>query len=83
MDRLETCIDTLRMVAEQSDNPNFIVVTKRLINEFVNAEIPGGRPSIERLAQAIEVAEAEKRQGEDWTVAKEYVCSLLQRPSVT
>ena len=83
MDRLETCIDTLRMVAEQSDNPNFIVVTRRQINEFVNAEIPGGRVSIERLARAIEVAEAEKRQDEDWTVAKEYVRSLLQRARVT
>jgi hypothetical protein len=84
MDRLETCIDTLRMVAEQSDNPNFIVVTRKRINEFVNAEIPGGRVSIERLARAIEVAEAEKRrQDEDWTAAKEYVRSLLQRARVT
>jgi hypothetical protein len=83
MDQLETCIDTLRMVAEQSDNPNFIVVTRKRINEFVNAEIPGGRVSIERLARAIEVAEAEKRQDEDWTVAKEYVRSLLQRARVT
>jgi hypothetical protein len=82
MDRLETCIDTLRMVAEQSDNPNFILVTRRRINEFVNTEIPGGRVSIERLARAIEVAEAEKRH-EDWTVAKEYVRSLLQRARVT
>ena len=82
MDRLEACIDRLRMLAEQSDNPNFIVVTRRRINEFVNTEIPGGRASIERLAQAIEAA-AEKRQGEDWTVAKEYVCSLLQRPGAT
>ena len=83
MDPLETCIDTLRMVAEQSDNPNFIVVTRRRINEFVNAEIPGGRVSIERLARAIEVAEAEKRRDEDWTAAKEYVRSLLQRARVT
>ena len=83
MDQLETCIDTLRMVAEQSDNPNFIVVTRRRINEFVNAEIPGGRVSIERLARAIEVAEAEKRRDEDWTAAKEYVRSLLQRARIT
>ena len=83
MDQLETCIDTLRMLAEQSDNPNFIVVTRRRINEFVNTEIPGGRVSIERLARAIEVAEVEKRQHEDWTVAKEYVRSLLQRARVT
>ena len=83
MDQLETCIDTLRMVAEQSDNPDFILVTRRRINEFVNTEIPGGRVSIERLARAIEVAEAEKRQDEDWTVAKEYVRSLLQRARVT
>ena len=77
VDRLGTCIDKLRVLAEQSDNPNFIV-TKRWINEFVHGEVPGGRPTIERLAQAIEVAEAEKRQGEDWTIAKEYVRYLLR-----
>ena len=72
MDRLGTCIDKLRVLAEQSDNPNFIV-TKRRINEFVHGEVPGGRPTIERLAQAIEVAEAEKRRRLDYS---ERVCSL-------
>jgi hypothetical protein len=78
MDRLGTCIDKLRVLAEQSEAPD-VIVNKSRINEFVHGEVPGGRASIERLAQAIEIAEAEKRQGEDWTIAREYVRYLLQK----
>jgi hypothetical protein len=35
------------------------------------------RPSLERLSDAIEREEAEKRQGEDWSIAKDYVHSRL------
>jgi hypothetical protein len=79
MDRLRTCVDILRVLAKQADNPNSIFVAERRINEYVHGEIPGGRVSLERLAEAIELEEAEKRQGEDWTIAKEYIRSLLQR----
>jgi len=79
MDRLRTCMDILRVLAKQSNNPNSIFVAERRINEYVHGEIPGGRASIERLAQAIELEEAEKRQGEDWTIMKAYVRSLLQK----
>ena len=81
MDRLRICVDTLHVFAKQSDNPNSVVLVQKRINEFVHGEVPGGRAPIERLAEAIEVEEAKKRQGEDWTIAKKYVRSLLQRLS--
>jgi hypothetical protein len=77
MDRLQTCIDALRVLAKSSHADPFLVVEMR-VNEFVKAE-GGGRAPLERLLQAIEVQEDAKRQGEDWTIAKEYVYSLLQR----
>jgi hypothetical protein len=72
---------TLHVFAKQSDNPNCVVLVQKRINEFVHGEVPGGRAPIERLAEAIEVEEAKKRQGEDWSIAKKYVRSLLQRLS--
>ena len=47
-------------------------------NEFVKAE-GGGRAPLGRLLQAIEAQEDADLQGEDWTIAKEYVYSLLER----
>jgi hypothetical protein len=63
----------------RSRNPDLTSVIERRIDEFALSEIPGERTALERLAQVIEMLEARKRQGEDWTIAKEYVHSLLQR----
>jgi hypothetical protein len=81
MDRLPICVDKLRVFAKQSDNPNSVVLIHKRINEFVHGEVPGGRAPIEKLAEAIEVEDAKKRQGEDWSIARKYVRSLLQRLS--
>jgi hypothetical protein len=35
--------------------------------------------ALERLRKAIHYEEAERREGEDWSIAKEYVRSLLHR----
>jgi hypothetical protein len=51
------------------------------INEFVHGEVLGGRAPIEKLAEAIEVEDAKKRQGQDWSIARKYARSLLQRLS--
>lgn len=77
MDRLLTCIDALGVLAKSSHADPFLVVEMR-VNEFVRAE-GGGRAPLERLLQAIEVQEDAKRRDEDWTIAKEYVHSLLER----
>lgn len=77
MDRLPTCIDELCVLAKSSDADPFVVVEMRG-NEFVKAE-GGGRAPLGRLLQAIEAQEDTNLQGEDWTIAKEYVHSLLER----
>jgi hypothetical protein len=63
----------------RSRNPDLAHVIERRIDEFALGEVPGERNALERLAQVIEMLEARKRQGEDWTTAKEHVHSLLQR----
>jgi hypothetical protein len=77
MDRLQKCIDALRVLAKSSHADPFLVVEMR-VNEFVRAE-GDGRAPLERLLQAIEMQDDAKRQDEDWTIAKEYVHSLLER----
>jgi hypothetical protein len=77
MDRLPTCIDELCVLAKSSDADPFVVVEMRG-NEFVRAE-GGGRAPLGRLLQAIEAQEDTNLQGEDWTIAKEYVHSLRER----
>jgi hypothetical protein len=62
----------------RSHNPDLVIAIERRIDEFALGEVPEERTALERLAQVIEVLEARKRQGEDWTIAKEYVRSLLQ-----
>jgi len=79
MDRLPPCIEALRVLAMQSHNPNSVLITERRIDEFVRGEVPGWPAPLKRLLQAIEVEEAAKRQGEDWTIAKEYIRSQMQR----
>jgi hypothetical protein len=63
----------------RSRNPDLVGVIERRIDEFALSEIPEERVALERLAQVIAMREARKRQGEDWTIANEYVRSLLQR----
>jgi hypothetical protein len=77
MDRLRACVEALRVLAKSSHADPFLVVEMR-VNEFLKAE-GGGRAQLEWLLQAIEVQEDAKRQSEDWSIAKEYVRSLLQR----
>ena len=67
------------MFSMRSHNPDLVIVIERRIDEFALGEVPEERTALERLAQVIEMLEAPLRQGEDWTVAKKYVHSLLQR----
>jgi len=47
------------------------------IEEYLNAEPGSERPALERLRDAIGDEEAEKREGEDWSIAKNFVRSWL------
>ena len=39
MDRLKVCMDVLRRLAKQADDPNFVVLAEREINDYLKPEI--------------------------------------------
>jgi hypothetical protein len=68
-DLLRLHIEALRVLA-RTNQPNRVVLIGRNIDDYL-------KPSLERLRDAINREEAEKRQGEDWSIAKDYVRSRL------
>jgi hypothetical protein len=72
---LRSRIEALRVLA-RTDEPNRAVLIERNIEDYLKtsgSEIG----SLERLRDAIEREEGEKRQDEDWSTAKDYVRSRL------
>ena len=72
---LRSRIEALRVLA-RTDEPNRAVLIERNIEDYLKtsgSEIA----SLERLRDAIEREEGEKRQDEDWSIAKDYVRSRL------
>jgi len=78
MDRLGTCMDALRALAK-SNAPDRAVLAERYIDAYLTTEAASSASSLERLRRAIHYEEVERREGEDWSIAKEYVRSLLHR----
>ena len=74
-DLLRLRIETLRVLA-RTDQPNRASLIERNIEDYLKTA-GTERPSLERLRDAIGREEAEKRQGEDWSIAKDYVRSRL------
>jgi hypothetical protein len=73
MDKLQTCVGSLRVLTRQED-PNHQVLVEKLINEFLREDVGSTvLASVERLGEAID-AEANKNViGEDWTLMQNYV----------
>ena len=78
MDRLRSFIEALRVLA-QTNEPNRVFLVENQINEYLKVEAGNVRVSLERLCDAIDREEAEKRRGEDWSIANDYVRSRLRR----
>jgi hypothetical protein len=77
MDRLRKCMDALRVLAARSlDPPELTTLIEGRINEFI---VGDERAALEELRKAIEREEAQKRKGEDWTIAREYVRAELKK----
>ena len=68
-------IEALRALA-RTDEPNRAVLIERNIEDYLKTS-GGEGASLERLRDAIEREEAERRQDEDWTIANDYVHSRL------
>ena len=61
------------------NDPHRSVLVERHIDEYLRTDPFSLARALERLRRAIHYEEVERREGEDWSVAKEYVRSLLHR----
>jgi hypothetical protein len=78
IDHVETYIDALRVLARTRD-PNRVVLIERNMDRYLKMEGGGSERGLERLRVAIHNEEAERREGEDWSVARDYIRVLLHR----
>jgi hypothetical protein len=78
VDRLRRFVEALRVLAQAND-PNRVVLIENAINEYLKGELGTVGLSLERLCDAIDREDAEKRRGEDWSIARDYVRSRLRR----
>ena len=78
MDRLQQLVETLRVLARTRE-PNRVVLIEEAIDEYLSDKAGIVRLSLEWLCNAIDREEAEKRSPEDWSIAKNYIHSRLQR----
>ena len=75
--RLGPCLAALRALAKSND-PHRSVSVERHIDEYLRTDPFSLAHALERLRRAIHYEELERREGEDWSVAKYYVRSLLR-----
>ena len=78
MHRLVPCLTALRVLAS-SKGPDRHVLIERQIDQYLGTDPLSLAYGLERLRKAIHYEELERRKGEDWSIAKEYVRSLLRR----
>jgi hypothetical protein len=73
MDRLRTCMDTLRALAQQSANPNCYLLAEREIREYLKSP----SVSLQELSSAIDrEAETSPHYITFWTTMQEFVSTL-------
>ena len=78
MDRLTTCIEALQVLARSKD-PDREALVQQYINACVKTETLELIPALERLLKAIRYHEqVDRREGEDWSIARDCVRSLLR-----
>ena len=72
------CLAGLRVLAK-STGPGRAVLVERLIDQYLRSAPFSLAYELERLRSTIHYEALERREGEDWSDAKEYVRSLLHR----
>jgi hypothetical protein len=76
MDRLGMCMDELRVLARSND-PDRAVLVEGHIDTYLTTETVSVWQALEQLCKGIRDEQAEGREGEDWSVAKGYIRSVL------
>ena len=78
MDKLQQLVEILRVLA-RTNEPNRVALVEKAIDGYLNDKAGIVRLSLERLCDAIDREEAEKRPIEDWSIARDYTRSRLRR----
>jgi len=78
MNRLRLCMEMLRRLAKEPENPDCVILAEQAINDYLRNEIDALKAALEQVGEAID-EEAAKRQGEDWSVMIGYVQSCLEK----
>jgi hypothetical protein len=78
MHRLGRCLTALRVLSNSKGLQRDALIEK-YIDEYLRTDPFSLAHALERLRRAIHYEELERRKGEDWSVAKYYVRSLLRR----
>jgi hypothetical protein len=78
MHRLGPCLTALRVLAK-STGPHRDVLIERHIDDYLRTDPFSLTHALERLRRAIYYEELERRKGENWSTAKNYVRLLLHR----
>ena len=54
MDRLRLCLETLRRLAKETEDPSCVVLAERETKDYLQNEIDALRAALERLGRAID-----------------------------
>ena len=77
MNRLQSCMEVLRRLAKEPDDPDCVILAEQAINEYLKNEVDALKAALAR-GEAID-EEAGKRQDEDWSVMIGYVQSCVEK----
>ena len=64
MDRLQKCIDVLRRLAKEPDDPDGVVLAEQAINDYLRKDIEALRAALEKVGRAIDEKAANRVSGE-------------------
>jgi hypothetical protein len=78
MHRLGLCLTALRILAKSKGSHHSVWI-ERPIDEYLRNDPFSLAHALERLRRAIHNEEAQHREDEDWSPAREYVRTLLHR----
>jgi hypothetical protein len=76
MDQLGMCVDELRVLARSND-PDRAVLVEGHIDTYLTTETVSVWQALERLCKGIREEQAKGRKGENWSIAKKYIRSVL------
>jgi hypothetical protein len=78
MHLLGPCLTALRILAK-STGPHRHVLIEKHIDKYLRNDPFSLAHALERLRMAIQYEAARRREGEDWSIARNYVRLLLHR----